>query len=680
MAEGQIPKDIKSVSAELETAQKRRKILRESPFEKKLRKRRMEDLKYFDGSDQGWDETGVRGRLKAKDRAAITLNRIMSIFRLIQGNRPKTKTAYTAVEDGDKETAEIMNATGDHVDRENMWSFMEEEWFRSGALLMRSVLEIFRDFGKDPRGEVGQRIHDGGDCYFDNDAKDKARTGGKDLLIEKTVDPEEAKRTWPHKKREIEQLIQTAQMRPNAQNTSDTEHDTQAVDEYTDPNSAYYDAETKKLFIDYYWWKEFEHTVKIIDFGQVEFDPEAGISGPKVMTSKKNYYETKEDLKPFGDRFAVMVNESARVRYLVFSQDIEFERGGHPFERDDGQPTQLSQNFPFICFEPERIFAGTHDELTSLIDPMKDPQKYHNKLASAILEIIGTTAHSGYDYEAGSISDVNKKKLLKKGSSPGQNIEWERGALEKNRMRKKTPGSPPVAHMAVAKDLASELLDISGIQSLADVESVGKGASFETVDIKQQQGRSVVSWIYESFRFFNHIRSAYVRDAIQASYTYEKTIRITGTKERRIVINQKEYDYQGAVTQTLNDVTIGKYDITSIDEPMSPSLRIERFKLFADLVKSGFLQLPPPVLMTVLLHLMDDPDLKQVIEDEMGEFAEAAAQQEEPPKAKKKVETTKELKGGTEDGGEGGESESAEIITKEVVTEEIEGSPEAIAA
>ena len=83
------------------------------------------------------------------------------------------------------------------------------------------------------------------------------------------------------------------------------------------------------------------------------------------------------------------------------------------------------------------------------------------------------------------------------------------------------------------------------------------------------------------------------------------------------------YDEFGAVSTVLNDVTIGKYDVTISDKEIMPTMRLERFRYFTELVKSGSMPLPPEVMIKIVLHLLDDPELKGMVEEEMATFQQA---------------------------------------------------------
>jgi hypothetical protein len=110
------------------------------------------------------------------------------------------------------------------------------------------------------------------------------------------------------------------------------------------------------------------------------------------------------------------------------------------------------------------------------------------------------------------------------------------------------------------------------------------------------------------------------RDAIQTLYDYEKVIRIRGKKGKYIRINEQSYDEITGVSKVLNDVTTGDFDIQIREKESLPSIRVERLRSFAEMVKSGALVLPPEVISEIVLNLMDDPDLKDEVENLMGEF------------------------------------------------------------
>ena len=586
---------------------KKFKEFRECPEEKEYRKTVKTNLPYFTGEDQGWDEFGDRAKKREEKRPALTMNRIRGIMRLITGARPKTETSFIPNEDGDKETADILNSCDDHIDRVNMWKFMEEDWFKFGSLLGRRVVEVKRDYSKDIRGEVKLQLHDGNKFYLDSNAKEKDRSDSDDMFMVEYISKDEAKRLFPGWKNKIDSLV-AAQ---DGSSDTVTGRDSGEPDEYTDPRANYYDSTSKKLAIVYHWYKKRYTTTKILNLMTGE-----------ALDGKQSYQDTQSEFEKDGmtEFFRAVPVDFVDVKYRIFVHDIELETGDSPWNRDDGVPTKLSNNFPFVIFEPERIIAGNQTKLTNLIDDLKDPQKYYNLLTSLVLEIIGTQASSGLDYEFGAATPEWKEKLRKYGAKPGFNMEWNTGAISENRVKPRNPGAAPQTQMMAAKGMGDEILGTSGVESLVSTESLGKGASGVAIDLKQRQGGNIISWLYQSFRFFQHQLADYRRDAIQATYNYEKVIRIRGKKDKTVKINEQVYDEMGAVQQVLNDPTTGTFDTTVTDKEIMPTMRIERFKMFSEMAKSGVLQIPPPVMTKIVVALLDDPVLGDMIENELLEF------------------------------------------------------------
>lgn len=580
---------------------------RESKEEKEYRESVKTNLPYFTGEDQGWDKYGDRSKKREEKRPALTMNRIRGIMRLVTGARPKTETSFMPNEDGDKETADILNSCDDHIDRVNMWKFLEEDWFKFGTLLGRRVVEIKKNYSKDIRGEVELELSDGNEYYLESSAKKKDRSDADNMFRVRYLSKNQAKRLFPKWKNKIDQLVATQ----DGSNDAAEDRDSGAPDEYTDPRASYYDNGTKKLCIVYHWYKERYTTTKILNLMTGE-----------VQDGKQSYQDTQDefDKDDMAQMFKAIPVDFVDVKYRIFCHDIELETGSTPWNRDDRVPTKLSNNFPHVIFEPERIVAGNQTKLTNLIDDLKDPQKYYNVLTSLVLEIIGTQATSGVDYESGAATPEWKEKLRKQGAKPGFNMEWNKGALSENRMKPRNPGSAPNTQMMAAKQMGDEILGTSGVESLVSTESLGKGASGVAIDLKQRQGGNIISWLYQSFRFFQHQLADFRRDAIQATYNYEKVIRIRGKKDKTVKINEQVYDEMGAVQQVLNDPTTGVYDTTVTDKEISATMRVERFRAFSEMAKSGALQIPPPVMTKIMVHLMDDPVLGDLIENELMEF------------------------------------------------------------
>lgn len=588
----------------LDEARKFWKLVKDHPLEKSFRKEAVTNIKYFTGEDQGWDEDGARAKLQAEDRPALTLNRTHPIIRLICGARPQTKVTYVPSEQGKEATAAILASCKEYIDDENKWEYQEDDLLLRALVLKRAIIEIRPNYDRDLRGEIDLKLLNSANVYLDPDSESRDRTDQQRMIVVASVTKQEAIRTFPGHKADIERFAGYAE----SNTPSSPAHDTSPTDGYNDDTRAdYYAPSSKKINLIYYWCKTYEKATKIIDLatGRV-----TDTQLPKSEVEKRLV-----DIKG-ADRFRTIERDFVRVRYLVFCHDIEFERGVTPWEREDGQRTKLSENFPFIIEELDRIVFGLEQYIVDFMSMLRDPAKYHNKLASAVLHIINTQARGGYDYQAGALNEKQKKHLEAEGSKPGHNQEWD----HMDQMKPRAPASAPQAEMAVAETMSRELLDISGVESLISTKSLGKNASGAAIGMKQQQGGNIISWMYRAHTYFMHQLAEYERDAIQTIFTYEKVLRLRGDKPKYITINKKVYDQQGGVAQVLNDVTEGRFATRVRDKENEPTAKLERFKYFAEMVKSGALQLPPQVMSKIVLELMDDPDLKEMVDEEMADF------------------------------------------------------------
>ena len=196
----------------LKLGRKRFKEFRECPAEKKYREDTNRDIKFFTGEDQGWDDDGARAKLKEEGRPAVTLNRVAPIIRLIQGARPEADARFSATEEGDVDTADILNAVKDHVENVNRWNFGEADWFRDGIVKNGAVVGIFPNYDKDIRGEIALNVEDRFKFYFDPNAKKRTRSDGEAMFIVESMSPDQAKRMWPKSKAKIDELADSSGM------------------------------------------------------------------------------------------------------------------------------------------------------------------------------------------------------------------------------------------------------------------------------------------------------------------------------------------------------------------------------------------------------------------------------------------------------------------------------------
>lgn len=601
----------------LEKGLKKYKQWRESEFHKKLCDNAEENLGYITGSNQGWDDSGDRAKLEAEKRPALTNNRVAPIFRLICGSRPQIESKFAAVSDDDVTKAPILNACKVHIDDYNSWDHQSDEVFKHGAALNRAAVYLYPNYDTNVQGEVGKKFINGLNIVLDPNSRTRDYSDTECMFVEDWPLLEELIRDYPEHEQRLNE-IKNWSSEGGSKSRSGSE-----ADEYTDPMANWWNQVEGRAKVVTWWYKEYQKVTRIINN---ETGDSQDVEGRKADAEKQYQQQVQSG------QISVFELKFVTVKYMIFTgEDLILEEGITPWERPDGRPTLLSRNFPVVVFETDRIYTRYKSELINSIDNLKDPQKYYNKLVSNILAILGTQSNSGWIREEGTLDAANEEKLKKFGSTPGVEIVVKKNALVENRIHKIEPSAPPQGQMAEARVIAEDLLNISGVESLVSTQSLGKDASGYAIEQKQAQGGNIISWIYDSYRAFNHRLARFEIDAIQRLYDYEKVIRIRGQKPQYIKINEPVYDEQGEIVEVLNDVTVGDYDVTIADKEITPSMRIERFKYFSEMVKSGQIILPPEVLNKVMFALMDDPELKQIVEEELSSFVAQQQQQMQQP-------------------------------------------------
>ena len=100
-------------------------------------------------------------------------------------------------------------------------------------------------------------------------------------------------------------------------------------------------------------------------------------------------------------------------------------------------------------------------------------------------------------------------------------------------------------------------------------------------------------------------------------------------KYSQIVINEQQYSMNGK-DAVLRDITVGKYDVRLSDRDVLPTMRLERLKMFTEMARNGVIPLPPMVMVQIFLELMDDPELKSMVMENIDKWKQEAAIQQQP--------------------------------------------------
>lgn len=515
------------------------------------------DYRFYFG-DQ-WEEAD-RQALKKQKRPAITINRVRPLINLVSGyqrlNRyepdflPRTANDLELCKVRKGITKYIMDSS--KYDREESRVFLDSAisglgWFEVGYTFDHHAMD----------GKAFIKRASPFDIYLDPECREPDLSDAEYICRAKWVSKADLIRTYPEKQTEIEGFAQRY----------DKDEDVEEVD--FEP--LWYSQARKKARLVEIWYKE--RTMKVyyqVGLGQVV---------------------PKEELQPGMTPLRSFRVPQTEIRCAVILADVELEDIPSPYKHG---------RFPFAPFYA--YYLGEEEEdPAGIVRDLQDPQRELNKHRSQLLHLINTMANKGWFLRKG--QPLVKKQLETAGSSPGVVIEYD---VEQPQQFDTT--QIPSSFAALDKQGSEDFKNISGVNEAMMGTEVGSSASGKAIALKQRQAVTQLAGLFDNLRETKELvlqllwGGPGVPGIVPQYYTEQKTFRIVGENGRQdfVTINQPQfagYDLLGnAITQTLNDLSVGEFDIVIADTAATPTQRTEQFYALLEMVQKG-IQIPPDMII-----------------------------------------------------------------------------------
>ena len=190
----------------------------------------------------------------------------------------------------------------------------------------------------------------------------------------------------------------------------------------------------------------------------------------------------------------------------------------------------------------------------------------------------------------------------------------------------------------------NEMPSISGINEALMGTDISNSQSGRAIELKQKQAITHIAGLFDNLRMAKELivdmlwgkRGA--PGIIPQFYTEQKTFRIVGENgEPQIVtVNQQVQQQQvnpqtgmiQTITKTLNDLSVGEFDIVIADTPATSTQRTAQFWSLVD--ACGKLGIQGNMIMDILIDLSDIPqkaEIKRRLKSQQEEQAQAQQQQ-----------------------------------------------------
>lgn len=205
----------------------------------------------------------------------------------------------------------------------------------------------------------------------------------------------------------------------------------------------------------------------------------------------------------------------------------------------------------------------------SPVEDLIDPQLEKNKRRTAEIEVVSKMSNGGWKYHEMSMTQAQKLRLMRYGSTPGFNLEWSGDAgMEPKQIE---PGAPPMAHERLEAKSDEDIRRISGINesALGEIDKVQSGRAIEA---RQRQAVISLQVYLDNFKHTKELLGGKRLEMYQSFYTEQRMFRILGEDGSfsQLIINQQAQNPAGgAIQRIMNDITLGKYTCTVDEQPLA---------------------------------------------------------------------------------------------------------------
>ena len=560
-----------------------------------------EDRAFYSGKQ--WADADKK-TLEAAKRPAITINRIKPLVNVLSGYQRLNRydVDFLPRTNDDDEQAQLRKGVTKYIMDRSHYNYEESDVFNDAVVTGVGWFEVGYQFdwlAQD--GDAFIRRVSPFDIYVDPESRDKHLRDMKYIIRARWVDKDELVAKYPQHKDAIE--AQTA-----AYMSEETEHDKKY-------NELWYSSETKKIRFAECWYKK---TVQKQLF---------------ILRTGEIVEQVTQDMIAFNLISKQQIVTTSEVRMIAFFDNVVLEDIPSPYKHG------FIPFVPFICY-----YQGEDDIPSGIVRDLKDPQREINKRRSQELHILNTQSNGGWIAEDGAMSPQQEASFKRNASTPGALLKVSTGSLAAGRLQRLEPQAPPSNIINATQEAMNEMPSISGINEALMGTDIGNTQSGRAIELKQKQAITHIAGLFDNLRMAKELIVEMLwgkRGApgiIPQFYTEEKTFRIVGENgESQIVtvnqqVQQQQFDprtgMMQTITKTLNDLSVGEYDIVIADTPATSTQRTAQFWSLVD--ACGKLGIQGNMVMDILIDLSDIPqkaEIKRRLKSQQEEQAQAQQQQ-----------------------------------------------------
>lgn len=522
-----------------------------------------------------WTEA-QKAQLAKDKRPWLTLNRINSLVNLVIGYQENNDTDVTFLPSNDgassESVAELLSDVFKNEAGRMDLSAADMEVFSDGMVGGRGYWDMRLDFEDNDLGETKVTALDPFSVFIDPDHQDYDLTKSSHLTVSRWTSLDEIVHTYGMG------AYNELKNRVNFNKTGYSYGYAYENDDIVSPVTKFglTVGESQMNWRDFYnneLIDNYRKSVRLIDTQYIVtkimrcfIDLETGDKQPIPENwSDDRIHKCLAYAKALNNPMTVAQRPVRRVRWSVMCGDtIIYDKWS------------IYDSYTIVGFFPYFRRGITRGIVADLLDP----QREINKKRSSITDILSRNANSGWIYHEQSMNPEQKANIKQYGARPGVNIEWKGDAAFKP--ERLQPGGYPQGLDRLEEKSDDDMFKISGINESAfgQVDTVQSGRAIEA---KQRQAVIALQPNLSNFTRSKKLQGCKSLELIQRHYTEQRIFRIIGEDGHIVqkIINQMQVDPTGnssPVKRILNDVTVGKYQVTVNETPMSANFQEAQFQ------------------------------------------------------------------------------------------------------
>lgn len=491
-------------------------------------------LKFFIGKQ--WKETD-KAELEDSRRPALTINRILPMICSVYGefSSMHSEFFFKGTRGGSKQVAGKLSTLVRHILNENRYhSGARGEVFLNGVITNRGAFVAVMGDDIDPLGGVEIQAYDPRCIMLPADAKGYDTKDWPEVF---TVEPwtyGEIEDTFDTDK--AEQCFGEINATDDFSRSGSFAH-AQGVDDGGEDSQEENDNEYRDVYV-----HEFRSMRKVWRFLDVQTQDVFDVPQEDM---------TKDEAKRTADETGTIVQARTApgIFFRQFCGDTLLREGWSKIN-----------DFTVVPYFPYFVMG----EVLGMVEPLISPQEQLNKLSSQMLHIINSTANSGWQVEEGSLVSPTADELARSGSKTGLVIVRRRGTAPAEKI---IPNSIPTGIVQAADRAAMDMQYISNIND-GVLGHTGVNVAGKVVQEKKASMQASLQMVFDNFKRTEEILARVILGYVQAYYTEQRVFRIVeGRAPDRVAESTLAINTQGEYGAIVDDVTLGRYDVTVAHRP-----------------------------------------------------------------------------------------------------------------